>query len=185
MTQITDSDREAAKALALTLFDGNFDPEAIRDTFIDAFKNHRIQSTTAMAAEIERLKETIRRVQASVRTLSKAQEEIYTTYARNSALNNEAVNMLDSERDANAIMTDEIERLKAEVERLNYNGIHTCSDACQRLPCVQRREIEQLRKEKAGALELLEKWSTWACGQQGPSPFQETRTFLGQQEQRT
>jgi len=36
-------------------------------------------------------------------------------------------------------------RLRAEVERLSYNGIHTCSDACTRLPCVQRREIEALR----------------------------------------
>ena len=47
---------------------------------------------------------------------------------------------------------DRIEALEAENERLSYNGIHTCSDACQRLPCVQRREIERLR----GALELAD-----------------------------
>jgi hypothetical protein len=32
------------------------------------------------------------------------------------------------------------------IERLTYDGIHTCHDDCPRLPCVQRREIEQRRE---------------------------------------
>ena len=44
---------------------------------------------------------------------------------------------------------DRIEALEAENERLTYNGIHTCHDECPRLPCVQRREIAQLREALA------------------------------------
>ncbi len=40
----------------------------------------------------------------------------------------------------------EVERLQGEVRRLDYNGIHTCSETCTKLPCVQRREIERLRE---------------------------------------
>jgi hypothetical protein len=40
----------------------------------------------------------------------------------------------------------EAEALRAEIERLTYDGIHTCHDDCPRLPCVQRREIERLRE---------------------------------------
>ena len=42
---------------------------------------------------------------------------------------------------------DAIEALQAEVERLTFDGIHTCHDDCPRLPCVQRREIDALRAE--------------------------------------
>jgi predicted RNase H-like nuclease (RuvC/YqgF family) len=41
----------------------------------------------------------------------------------------------------------EVEHLKKEVERRSYDGIHTCHDECQRVPCRQRREIEHLKKE--------------------------------------
>ena len=44
---------------------------------------------------------------------------------------------------------DEIERLTAEVQRLDYSTIHTCHAECPRLPCVQRREIEALTAELA------------------------------------
>ena len=40
---------------------------------------------------------------------------------------------------------DAIEGLQAEIERLTFDGIHTCHDDCPRLPCVQRREIDGLR----------------------------------------
>jgi len=42
---------------------------------------------------------------------------------------------------------DHIEALEKEVERLTINGIHTCHDNCQRLPCVQGREIRRLEAE--------------------------------------
>lgn len=49
------------------------------------------------------------------------------------------------------LAADRIEALSADVERLNINGIHTCHDECQRVPCRQRREIERLRS-------ILEQW---------------------------
>jgi Asp-tRNA(Asn)/Glu-tRNA(Gln) amidotransferase A subunit family amidase len=49
---------------------------------------------------------------------------------------------------------DRIEALQAEVERLTYDGIHTCYDDCPRLPCVQRREIDALQAQVAE----LESW---------------------------
>jgi HAMP domain-containing protein len=42
---------------------------------------------------------------------------------------------------------DAIEALQAEIERLTFDGIHTCHDDCPRLPCVQRREIEGLQAQ--------------------------------------
>lgn len=43
----------------------------------------------------------------------------------------------------------EVERLRAEVQRLDITGTHSCHDDCPKLPCVQRREIERLRAELA------------------------------------
>jgi hypothetical protein len=48
--------------------------------------------------------------------------------------------------DGLALGADRIEALQAEIERLTFDGIHTCHDDCPRLPCVQRREIERLRE---------------------------------------
>jgi hypothetical protein len=48
--------------------------------------------------------------------------------------------------DGLALGKSEAEALRAEIERLSYDGIHTCHDGCPRLPCVQRREIERLRE---------------------------------------
>ena len=42
---------------------------------------------------------------------------------------------------------DRIEALTAEVQRLTYDGIHTCHAECPRLPCTLRREIEALTAE--------------------------------------
>lgn len=66
----------------------------------------------AQAKEIKRLNETVRRVQASARTLDATRAEIYDHYAKASQINTEAVTTLDSEREANAILTAEIERLR-------------------------------------------------------------------------
>lgn len=44
---------------------------------------------------------------------------------------------------------DRIEALTAEVQRLTYDGIHTCHADCPRLPCTLRREIEALTAELA------------------------------------
>lgn len=47
----------------------------------------------------------------------------------------------DIERHLNIISEQE-----KELERRKYDGVHTCSDTCPRLACVQRREIERLRE---------------------------------------
>jgi hypothetical protein len=54
---------------------------------------------------------------------------------------------LTSDRADLLTAADAIEGLQAEIERLTYDGIHTCHDDCPRLPCVQRREIDGLRAE--------------------------------------
>lgn len=72
----------------------------------------------ALSAEVERLNETVRRVQASARALSSTQAEIYGYYVKNSGLNHEAISTLDSEREANARLTDELAASEARAARL-------------------------------------------------------------------
>lgn len=72
----------------------------------------------AKDAEIARLNETVRRVQASARTLDACQKQISDTYVTNSAINREAVATLDSERAANAILTEENTDLREQVAEL-------------------------------------------------------------------
>jgi hypothetical protein len=57
-------------------------------------------------------------------------------------------------QDSALALKAELEALQAEVERLTFDGIHTCHDDCPRLPCVQRREIEALQADVAE----LESW---------------------------
>jgi len=98
-----------------------------------------------LTRENEALKETVHRVQAASRTLNSTNSEIYSGYVRASKINSEAVATLDSERAANAILTEENEALKAEVERLTIDGIHTCPPDCTRVACVLRRDLAEAR----------------------------------------
>jgi HAMP domain-containing protein len=50
-------------------------------------------------------------------------------------------------REVAAEAANAIEAQAAEIERLTYDGIHTCHDDFPRLPCVQRREIDALQAE--------------------------------------
>ena len=68
--------------------------------------------------EYEEAQETVRRVQASARTLTATQAEIYERYHKATGINTEAVATLDSEREANAILTAEVAALTAERDRL-------------------------------------------------------------------
>jgi hypothetical protein len=47
------------------------------------------------------------------------------------------------------LLRAEITRLTAEVERLTIKGTHTCSDQCQRVTCVLRRDNGRLTVELA------------------------------------
>ena len=86
-----------------------------------------------------------------------------------------------------------IEALEAENERLSYNGIHTCSDECQRLPCVQRREIDRLKGEVERLRRVLARWQysgcpncSGDCGSANPPVMccimEETRAALGEKQ---
>ncbi len=60
----------------------------------------------------------------------------------------------------------ELDALRGEVVRLTLDGIHTCSDACQRPARVLRRENAQLRDRVAGleeGLEVLRREATILC----------------------
>lgn len=57
--------------------------------------------------------------------------------------------------DLAAELEQQVARLEAEVERLDAMGIHTCSDTCQKLPCVQRRRIRELEAENARLREAM------------------------------
>jgi hypothetical protein len=43
----------------------------------------------------------------------------------------------------------ELTAARAEIERLDTAGIHSCHNDCQRLPCVLRRERDEARAELA------------------------------------
>ena len=50
---------------------------------------------------------------------------------------------------------DRIEAQAAEIERLKYDGIHTCGDQCARPLCVAWREIEHLKDVYSSATECF------------------------------
>ena len=50
---------------------------------------------------------------------------------------------------------NEIERLRQLIEDIDASGIHSCHDRCQRVECVQRREIERLRAWQRRAIQSM------------------------------
>lgn len=50
---------------------------------------------------------------------------------------------------------DEIERQRQLIEDIDASGIHSCHDRCQRVECVQRREIERLRAWQRRAVQSM------------------------------
>lgn len=72
----------------------------------------------------------------------------------------------------------EIERLRNEVERLDYDSIHTCHDKCRRLPCVQSREIERLRAREAELQRKLDEAMSFPAKRKGGAPNDEMEHFM-------
>jgi len=66
-------------------------------------------------AEIECQKATVKRVQAAAKTLETTRCEVYNHYVNASKINTEAVATLDSERAANAMLTEGNDTLRAEL----------------------------------------------------------------------
>jgi len=84
---------------------------------IDEITSLRAELAQARADRDEALK-TVKRVQASARTLTAVQGQIYEHYRKNSAINHEAVTTLDSERQANAILTDQLDAATRRADEL-------------------------------------------------------------------
>jgi hypothetical protein len=74
--------------------------------------------TIIMAAEIERLQEAIERQASAIRTLHANEQTEINTLRKKRHEWHHAVSSLDSEREANARLTDEVERLTAERDAL-------------------------------------------------------------------
>lgn len=72
----------------------------------------------AQAAEIERLREAIERQASAIRTLHANEQTEINTLRKKRHEWHHAVSSLDSEREANALLTAEIERLTAERDAL-------------------------------------------------------------------
>jgi hypothetical protein len=56
---------------------------------------------------------------------------------------------------------DELAAARAEIERLDVSGIHSCHKDCQRLPCVLRRELKAVTEQRDRLAESLRKAISW------------------------
>lgn len=63
---------------------------------------------------------------------------------------------LDMRDEVIAAQDERLNSLQAQVERLSGDGIHTCSDTCQRTACVLRREVTALQAQVAAGDRLAE-----------------------------
>lgn len=99
---------------------------------------------TALVAERDKALDTVKRVQAAARTLDVTRQQIADTYARNSAINKEAVETLDSERAANAILTAELDATREALAKFKpewfYNDGYS-SEVCHHSPAEAIDEL--------------------------------------------
>jgi len=49
----------------------------------------------------------------------------------------------------------ELTAARAEIERLDVSGIHTCHDKCQRWTCVMRRELKAVTEQRDRLAEAM------------------------------
>lgn len=102
----------------------------------------------AQAAEIKRLREAIKRQAAAVRTLHHNEQTEINVLRRKSADAHRAVATLDSEREMNAVLTEELEAQAAEmIEQARIIGMGAEREL------ALRAEIERLRGLVKDALE--------------------------------
>lgn len=71
------------------------------------------RTLTAQADEIERLNAIVKRVQGAAKTIMHHEGEELARLRKQAQEHHLAIRTLDSEREANALLTDEIERLRA------------------------------------------------------------------------
>jgi len=102
------------------------------------------QFFTGAADEIERLREAIKVQANAAKNLAWAKDQELTFYKNTRADNDTAIKTLDSEREANAVLTDEIERLREALK----NEIDDHAKTLRVLYDLNKRhmsEIERLR----------------------------------------
>jgi SMC interacting uncharacterized protein involved in chromosome segregation len=109
---MTDDDKALVKRLRSTVCQGNLGCHRLVD---DDEAANRIE---AQAAEIERLREAIERQASAIRTLHANEQTEINTLRKKRHEWHHAVSSLESEREANALLTAEIERLTAERDAL-------------------------------------------------------------------
>lgn len=161
---ITDADREAAANLldevsnlldhvgigqvADLIRDGEYDEHEA----VQAFARHRLAAVAEKDAEIERLKAAIKRQASAVRTLQASEETEVNILRRKVAEQHWAVATLDSERDANAILTAEIERLRAFIANPPKHDWWAPGDPdCPRDIKAANGELHTLRCKRCGS----------------------------------
>jgi hypothetical protein len=81
--------------------------------------------------EVERLREAIKRQAAAVRNLQTSEDSQINVLRKQSQQAHIAVSTLDSERDMNAILTEENERLRAELAEVREAA--KCTEQCGRV----------------------------------------------------
>jgi uncharacterized protein YdcH (DUF465 family) len=108
-----------------------------------ADENERLREQNGrFAAEIERLKCCEKHMLWLGEKKNNLTAEIERLRGVIDAMADEALKVYKPELDAKDA---EIERLREDLNNAQARGIHTCHDQCQRVECVQRREIERLR----------------------------------------
>jgi len=58
-------------------------------------------------------------------------------------------------------LTSELTAARAEIERLDTAGIHSCNKDCQRPNCVLRRELKAVTEQRDELAEALRKAISW------------------------
>ncbi|MDQ4421507.1 hypothetical protein OOT33_13850 [Sphingobium sp. DEHP117] len=180
MTQITDSDREA---MALVLKNSVITFGGVVQTNLGEEAAEAIQSTTAMAAEIERLKGVAAKADHARTCYARALEKMRIALVNiNDGLEDEGDRIyLGSTNHA-----DDIRAAWQIADSLKWDELleHTqpetpIADTNLKL----QAELDQLRREKAAAVTLLGRSLAYLQSTLGVT--QDIRAFLGKQEQRT
>ena len=113
MTENTQADREALAAIDDAL---GFLTDPEREVVLQSSARHRAAAVAEKDAEILRLKAAIQRQASAVRSLRLCEDTEINILRSKSRDAHAAVATLDSEREANSILTDEITTLRAKLD---------------------------------------------------------------------
>jgi len=89
-----------------------YSEKAFVDANIDIARRYIEKALTAQAEEIERLRATVRRVQSAAKTIMHHEGDELARLRKQAQEHHLAVLTLDSEREANSMLTEEVEQLQ-------------------------------------------------------------------------